>query len=801
MDNYKRKDSVLVKVLNNQKLTEHFQQNIQLFYIIEGRMDIKVGEQQSHLKADDILIINANKKYSFEASVDILYALFEIDYGLINTVFQSVNIIFWCNSTISDGESYDKLRGVIKQLLNHYLGIQKGMASFGYISLCYQMIDILTVHFLVQESSKDNADEKDKFEERLMQINNYIRANYNQSISLKELSEKLYLSTAYLSRFFKRSYGMKFTEYLTNIRLNYAIDELLYTNNPVTKIAFNNGFTSLAVFNKAFKKTYGETPSAVRKKSKKQINKEENKENIEVIEERLEQFLREDGIEREKEKSEKIQMEYSAENSTLIKPFWNKMINGGSAEDMLQSEVREHMILLKEALGFQYVRFWNIFSPKLLIDITSEGQEYNFSRLDSILDFLLLQGIKPHIELGQKPRRIHKTVQSALVYEDTGVRFHSLKQWDGVIHALMSHLIDRYGAGELDTWRMELWYDERYYKGDSAIGSYFELFNHTYKIIRKYTAKLEIGGCGLEALAVTGSNSEFLKEWMFHQKPDFISGLNYAYIRGKEKLDQYSLRVADSEFLLHSIEELKREMAEVGMTDIKLYLTEWNLSISDRNAINDTCFKGAYIVKNILDVYGKVDEIGYFLGSDRVSEYYDSNTLLNGGMGLLTKDGIMKPAAFAFEFLNQLYPYFIGRGENYLITADLHQTYGIVCHNQKRLNYNYFLTREDEIEKKNDWKYYEDRDMLEICIKLKNLENGIYRMQTYRINEQCGSVLNIWREMDYDRALSRNDIQYFRRVCEPKNTIQKYKIENGTGEIVIQMHANEIAYIRLSKQM
>ena len=72
-------------------------------------------------------------------------------------------------------------------------------------------------------------DDQDKFDERIRQINNYIRANYSQPISLKELADQLYLSNGYLSRFFKRNYGMSFAEYLTNVRLFHAVDDLLYT--------------------------------------------------------------------------------------------------------------------------------------------------------------------------------------------------------------------------------------------------------------------------------------------------------------------------------------------------------------------------------------------------------------------------------------------------------------------------------------------------------------------------------------------------------------------------------------------
>ena len=84
---------------------------------------------------------------------------------------------------------------------------------------------------------------------------------------------------------------------------------------------------------------------------------------------------------------------------------------------------------------------------------------------------------------------------------------------------------------------------------------------------------------------------------------------------------------------------------------------------------------------------------GYYAGSDRMSEHYDSNELLFGGRGVLSKDGILKPAGFAFEFLNRLYPYFVGKGENYLISSNGHGSYGMICHNMRKLSYNYYLQK------------------------------------------------------------------------------------------------------------
>lgn len=201
----------------------------------------------------------------------------------------------------------------------------------------------------------------------------------------------------------------------------------------------------------------------------------------------------------------------------------------------------------------------------------------------------------------------------------------------------------------------------------------------------------------------------------------------------------------------------------------------------------------------MIDMYNEVDLLGYFIGSDRYSEYYDSNRLLHGGLGLLSKDGIFKPAAFAIEFLNRLYPYFIGRGASYLITGDNKNRFGIVCHNLKKLNYRYYLTNEEETDKDKMWKYFDDKDVLELNLSLTAVENGDYQIKIYRINENSGSILDIWKELDYYSELSREDIKYFRRVCEPKLQIRKGRAEKGMIDVKVKMIPNEIAFVNIEK--
>lgn len=794
------KEKLRIEILNKKEEREHFHQDIELLFVLDGSLDVMMGNDVYHLQKEDLMVINANKRHHLKASDHILYMKLIIQWQLISDIFQSMDILFWCNSTLGENERYDELRKILKNLLNHYLNTQGDVHNFRHISLCYQVMDILSSYFFVNASNRINMTEQEKFDNRIEQINNYIRANYNLPISLKDLADKLYLSMGYLSRFFKKNYGMTFTEYLKNVRMYYALDELLYTDKPITKIVFDNGFSSVASFNEIFKDINGDTPSAVRKKHRELMKKNESIKINKKIKDHLEDFLRNDGIKKEESISisDEIKIEIPFELSDMSFP-WKNMINIGSASELLKSEVREQIIFLKNTFDFTYIRFCNLFSNTMLLNKVREEQDYNFSKLDSILDFLIEQGIKPHIELGAKPKRIQKTLSQVLVKHQDGAEDLEEEDKKKILKAIVRHLNQRYKRREMTNWRFELWFEELMWNENGSMEHYLKNFQEIKQILTKYNNEIQVGGCGLRLNWEKNTLKKFLQEWNQSLiRPDFISAGFFGYERGSVDLDEYARRTTDNDFMLHEVENLKRFLKEEGFSTIPLYITEWSLSVSDRNYMNDTCFKGAYIIKNMFDIYDKAEIAAYYIGSDRITEYYDSGSLLYGGNGLISRDGILKPSGFAIDFLNRLYPKLVSKGKNYLLTTD-GEHFGMILHNQKVLNYNYYLTEEDKIEKENIWKYFEDRDSLKLKFSLKNLPESAYKLKIYKVNEQNGSIFDVWKQMDFDTELSRDDIKYLKRVCEPKMQIQKKETKEGTLNFELDLYANEISYIQIEK--
>lgn len=792
-------------VLNTENEEEHLHQNIELLYVLDGRLSVEIDEDKTVMEKNDILVVNANKRHRLNGTENILYMKVMIPWNMISAAVGSLDILFWCNSVKRDNERYEELRKVLRKLLKNYLNYKGGAARFGHIGLCCQLTEILCVNFLVCSSDKVNPSRQDKYDSRIIQINNYIRSNYNMPISLNDLAEKLYLSEGYLSRFFKKTYGMNFASYLDSIRIYYATEELLYTSKPITRIVFDNGFSSVSAFNKSFKLSTGKTPSEMRRQymeqSKQPEVRTEKEIDQETVKEQLEEFLRNEDIVTETENPSETEAEIiMSGNYELTQYAWKNMINIGSAADLLKSEVREHVMLLQGALKFQYIRFGNIFSENMMLNKIQDDKKMNFSQLDSILDFIMAHGLKPHFELGFKQKQIHESIHVALLKSYEGSEELDYEERELLLISLMKHLVHRYSRQSLDGWRFELWFDEKEWGNTEQVEKYFTTFEKISDILKSYNDHIQIGGSGLRLNWERGTILRFLQKWKSRfKKPDFLSGYYYGYERGQDDRDEFVRRSTDNEHMRHLVYDMRSIIDASGFQDVPLFLTEWNLTISDRNFLNDSCFKGAYIVKNMLDIYGMTSVASYNFGTDRVSEYYDSAALLYGGKGLLAKDGVLKPAGFAFDFLNRLEKYFVGKGNNYIVTTDGMDRYGILCQNQKILNYNYYYEEENKVQKENIWKYFEDRKSLTLNMKLVGLAEGTYKIKIYRVNEMNGNILKIWEELKFDDELSRNDIEYLRRVCEPKLEISKQDTQENTLALQIKLGANEIAYVRIRR--
>lgn len=95
-----------------------------------------------------------------------------------------------------------------------------------------------------------------------------VRQHYMQPLRLSGIAEQCGVSAEHLSRVFHQSTGLRFRDYLAEVRLNEASRLLMEGNTRIAEVAECVGHNSLSRFNRAFKSYTGMTPGAWRRRSR-----------------------------------------------------------------------------------------------------------------------------------------------------------------------------------------------------------------------------------------------------------------------------------------------------------------------------------------------------------------------------------------------------------------------------------------------------------------------------------------------------------------------------------------------------
>lgn len=93
----------------------------------------------------------------------------------------------------------------------------------------------------------------------------FVASGYQGEMTLKLLGEKFYMSAPYLGQLFLQETGMKFTDYVTQFRMNRAYWQIRNTNDKISVIAASVGYDNMGYFYTQFKAAFGVSPTEVRK--------------------------------------------------------------------------------------------------------------------------------------------------------------------------------------------------------------------------------------------------------------------------------------------------------------------------------------------------------------------------------------------------------------------------------------------------------------------------------------------------------------------------------------------------------
>lgn len=131
--------------------------------------------------------------------------------------------------------------------------------------ICSHLIQ--AVMWLIHDELQREAPESHSQERTYRDVRQVMERNFLQLKSVDEVASRCGITSAYLCRIFQshRS-GMTPHQYLSTLRMNYAVHQLESTALSVKNIAYSLGFTTTAAFSKAFRRVIGQSPMQFRKR-------------------------------------------------------------------------------------------------------------------------------------------------------------------------------------------------------------------------------------------------------------------------------------------------------------------------------------------------------------------------------------------------------------------------------------------------------------------------------------------------------------------------------------------------------
>lgn len=783
---------------------------VELLFLLQGSGKIYFPDLKTvyTLKEKDIFVVNAFEVQEFELDSDGVALSFLISPEFVTDVApELLRYRICCHSFLhveEKQEAYDLLR---KDLAQTFLEFYKKETGSAYSrSSTAAILGDLSHYFLDKEQPLENSG----IQATMKLLTDYIHHHYQEHLTLDELAAHTYLSKTYISRSFTRCFGVTFTAYLDMLRLTLAA-RLLRGQGNLNEISEECGFANVNAMILAFKRYWGITPGEYRR-----MQKQENRSLESMVEWTEDQesfrtlmaYAKSSASEKpEVEKVTELALDVTKKKGRLS-AHWKRLVNAGYARSLLDGKIQRELRYLQERIGFEYVRVKGILDDDMcLLRLDMNGTiVLNYACVDEGIDFILSLGAKPMLELGFMPGLLAENPTVFSMRNEIVSAPADFEKWEKLIRMFMEHLVKRYGRERVSLWLFAPWISPDF--------SDIRLIDRE-QYIRTYTSSARVIREVLPGALLIGPGSvdfEGCWPWFFAMckeqncVPDILSFRSYAAVSRQEEgvqlignNESFSFSVSkDEEFLAHMTERIRKQLQKDGLGSRPLVLEEWSNNIWQRDLCNDTCYKSAYLFKNILENNQQLNAMGYFALNDRLDEVPPSSETFHGGFGLFTQNDIPKSACLAMELLAKLGDTLLAQGDGYLVSEKEDEIQIFLyhyCHYDLLYRYRHVVNmsrtnREDVFVPKPPGAFY---------IRLQNLPEGEYMIRRYGITRTGGSSYDSWVRMGAPSPLREEELEFLRRTAYPGYSREQIRSTGGELAVKSNLAPQEVCLIRINR--
>lgn len=219
-----------------------------VFILKEGEITFKYEGENIVVYPNQLVFLPKNCKYE---------ALFNIDKSsvlsyLVNFDLDGIIEVFnFKKPTVLMSENTEILLDYFEKITNEYA---MNGHTLKYKSYFYALFDNICA--LMENQTANSSEIILNMAEKLLRENN--------SMSVAQIAQKLYVSQSYLQKKFLKKHGYTPAVYRKKYRIETARHLLITTDLPINRISYDLNFYDDAYFNKTFKEYYGCTPKKYR---------------------------------------------------------------------------------------------------------------------------------------------------------------------------------------------------------------------------------------------------------------------------------------------------------------------------------------------------------------------------------------------------------------------------------------------------------------------------------------------------------------------------------------------------------
>jgi len=456
--------------------------------------------------------------------------------------------------------------------------------------------------------------------------------------------------------------------------------------------------------------------------------------------------------------------------------FWEKMFGSGRAILSLRESYRRDLREVKQATGFEYVRFHAIFHDEVgVYDENERGAPiYNFSYVDQIYDGLLESGVKPFVELSFMPNKLAaRPAFHSFWYRPNVSPPKDWDRWGDLITHFARHLADRYGIAEVSQWYFEVWNEPNldFWAGEPKEEAYYKLYDVSAKALKQVNTELRVGG---PATAQAAWVDRFIRHVDENAVPaDFVS----THVYGNDSSsDVFGTKepISRNEMVCRAARKVFDQVKASPRPNLPIIFSEYNASYMTEPAVTDSTFMGPWVADTVRQCDGLVDILSYWTFSDVFEEQGVVKKPFYGGYGLIAERGLPKPAFNAFKLLHRLGEQrILVDSQSALVTKRTDGSLVIAV-------WNLFLP-EEAGQAKN------------VAIELTGMKNK-RRARIYRVDSTHGSLLPAFD------AMGRPDYPTSRQIDELRRAAELPSPETRTfagGRLTLTLPPNGLALLEI----